>query len=134
MTPGSRRTASATMAAFLLLLAAILAGCADSAGRTFEHEGSPTVAPGRFAEVNLQLKAGDTIGWDWSADGALHFDIHTHLDGDVQLRVQEENRSSRGSYEAPQDGGYSFLWANRGQQPVALQYAVHGDGSIDSIV
>lgn len=120
-------------AALVAALAVLLAGCSASVGG-FERASATDVAPGRFAEVNLELQQGYTIRWDWTADAVMHFNIHTHDDGRYQERHREDTRQSSGSYTAPAVGGYSFLWENTGTTPARLTYNVHGQGKIVSTV
>lgn len=92
-----------------------------------------TIAPGQFYEVNTQAPANGTLSWDWSATASIHFDVHTHFDGEVQYVVEEQTGASQGSYHVNRTGGHSYLWENTGTLPVTLTYRVWGDFELDSI-
>ena len=91
-----------------------------------------TIAPGQFFEINTLADRDDTLHWSWSSDAAVHFDVHTHFDDQVQYAVSEETAGSSGSYTAVRNGGHSYLWENTGTLPVALDYRAWGPWELDS--
>lgn len=114
----------------LLLVSALLAGCSFSSGSAV---GDASVAPEKFKEINLGLKAGKTVTWDWSTTGgAARFDVHSHKDGVVTEHVIRAGTSDKGSFTAPADGEYSLLWENKGTATIHVAYNVHVDGKITS--
>lgn len=106
----------------------------SGAGQGF-HADEVAVLPGQFYEINTVMPRNGTLHWDWTvAEGtAIHFDVHSHFDGDVQYWVEEDAASGSGAYTNGREGGYSFLWENTAQAPVTLQYRVWGDFEVDSI-
>lgn len=92
-----------------------------------------TIPAGKFYEINAQVPAGGGMAWDWSADGAVAFDVHSHFGGEVQKHAQVDGTRDRGGLEVGQGGGYSYLWENRGTVPVTLTLRVWGDLTVDSV-
>ncbi|MGB0653200.1 MAG: hypothetical protein ACPGQL_08360 [Thermoplasmatota archaeon] len=95
-----------------------------------------TLAPGVFYEINTEMDTNGTIRWDWriAEDAEVHFDLHTHFDGEVQYHIEGDHARHAGSFDAYRDGGYSLLWRNDGAVPLTLGYRVWGDFELDSIV
>jgi hypothetical protein len=91
-----------------------------------------TVPPGSFFEINTEMDAGASFRWDWTASARVHFDVHSHFDGEVQYHVEKQTTSDAGSFRNERAGGYSLLWANEGGAPVTLQYRVWGAFEVDS--
>jgi hypothetical protein len=92
-----------------------------------------TIAPGQFYEINMVADRNATLSWAWTTSAAVHFDLHTHFDDEVQYVVEEQTDASSGSYVVQRDGGHSYLWENTGTLPVTLDYRVWGDFELDSI-
>ncbi len=94
-----------------------------------------TLSPGVFYEINTHMHEGATIHWDWSIleEQAVHFDVHTHFDDEVQYVVDETVAQHRGNLTADRTGGYSLLWENEGAAPLTLRYRVWGEFELDSI-
>lgn len=92
-----------------------------------------TIAPGQFFEINTEAAAGGTLGWAWTAEAPIHFDVHTHFDDEVQYVVDEDGTAGgSGTYTVQREGGHSYLWENTGTLPVSVSYRVWGDWELDS--
>lgn len=133
--PSPQRTMKPRLAlAVALALSLPLAGCGSPSGSGVDLEETVTLAPGAFAEVNLQMDEGDRVAWDWSVveGAAVHFNVHTHAGGQAQELQSEEAASGQGSFTAPASGIYSLLWESHGAEPLTLRYKVTGEGSVDS--
>lgn len=102
-----------------------------AAGETLMTD-SYVIPPGQFFEINTVAKVNATLSWSWSTEAAIHFDIHTHFDDEVQYVVDEEVGSSSGSYRVVREGGHSYLWENTATLPVTLTYRVWGPWDLDS--
>lgn len=101
----------------------LLAGAAAAA----TAGGELTIDPGQFEEFDLRMDAGWSLSYNWSADGNLSFNVHSHRDGRVDYHVEEgPTNGSAGSFEAPERQVYSLLWENRGDGPVALTWEADG--------
>ncbi len=90
-----------------------------------------------FCEINTNMLAGDSLAWNWttSPHTPIHFDVHTHFDGDVQYLVDDDAMHEHaGNITADRDGGYSLLWENNGQSTVDIIYRITGEFRIHSIV
>ena len=98
-----------------------------------EMQRTVTVPAGEFYEINTEMKENAEIGWDWNSTGVLHFNLHTHFDGQVQDHVDEDGKSHADSFTAYRDGGYSLMWVNEGSSPVTVTYKVYGDFHLHSI-
>lgn len=96
--------------------------------------GTRTIPPGRFFEINTEMENRASFSWSWSASATVHFDVHSHFDGEVQYHVEEDAASGRGNFTNNRAGGYSFLWENTGALPVTLDYRVWGDFTLVSFV
>lgn len=101
------------------------------------------VNPTGFVEVNMEMKAGDRITYDWTAAAPIHFDIHTHRNGETVNLVDETADGGRAEFVAEEDGGYSLLWAQvsqdgpvppTGGSPVELTYRIDGAFELHSAV
>lgn len=90
-----------------------------------------------FCEINTEMEEGAVLSWNWSTEPAtpIHFDVHTHFDGEVQYLVDDDAVASHaGNVTATRTGGYSLLWENTSNVDVAITYRVTGDYRIHSIV
>lgn len=96
--------------------------------------GSVTIPPGRFFEINTQMEEGAMFWWAWTSSEPVHFDVHSHFDGEVQTHAAEDAASGDGEFTNGRAGGYSLLWENTGTQPATLDYLVWGDFVLDSTV
>lgn len=109
-----------------LVLGAVLLSSGTGLART--DAGQPTLDPGGFEERNVRMDADWSVTYNWSADAAVYFDVHSHQGAEVTYHVQ--NRSTDGTvgtFTAPSRRVYSVYWENRGQQdPVALTWSLDG--------
>lgn len=92
------------------------------------------VAPGAFFEINTVMELEKELCWDWAiAEGEeVHFDVHTHFDGEVQYIVEQRVASGSGCITSQREGGHSLLWEALGTAPVTLTYTVWGEFEVDS--
>ncbi len=114
--------------AAILALTVLLAGCTSSA---WTHNKDASLANGQISEINLDLKDGDKIYWDWQTEDGkqVYFDVHVHRSHVVASVVKLSAASeSKDSYTADGDGEYSLFWENQKPQVVKLHYETHGDG------
>ncbi len=90
-----------------------------------------------FCEINTNMIEGDVLSWNWttSPQTPIHFDVHTHFDGEVQYLLDDDAIASHaGNITAHRDGGYSLLWQNNSNNSVQISYKVSGEFRIHSIV
>lgn len=120
-----------------------LAGCAKPASPATEVPAAPeapetpetpetpwtrewTVAPGEFAEINLELAAGDTMSATFSTDGgSLKWNVHSHEGREVTMHADGDDAAGTAHHVADTAGMYSFLWKNEG--PTAVRLTVELD-------
>lgn len=95
--------------------------------------GSKTVPPGAFVEVNTEVGKGEPIMWAWSTSAPVHFNVHSHFDGQEKEHVADDSASGNGMFTNDREGGYSLMWENKGTSPVTLDYRVWGEYTLDSI-
>ncbi len=95
-----------------------------------------TLNPGVFYEINTEMELDAVLNWDWhiTQGQPVHFDVHTHFDGEAQYLVDESVAEHEGNVTAHRKGGYSLLWQNEGATPLTLEYRVWGDFHLHSIV
>lgn len=80
-----------------------------------------TVAPGGFAEINLELAAGDTMSATFATDGgSLVWDVHSHEGHEVTTHAQGNDAAGTIQHVTRDGGMVSFLWKNEGPTPVRL--------------
>ncbi len=89
------------------------------------------LAPGDFAEINLEMADGSAtdVAFD-SAGGPLEWNVHSH-DGD-KVAVHAEGVAADGKvrFAAPGAGLYSYLWKNSGTKPVRLTARLTAQGAV----
>lgn len=91
-----------------------------SSGETVEKQ--LTVAPGKFVELCSALQRGQVVAWQFRADPATDFNIHYHVDKQVEYpEKREEVRVASGRLTANVDQSYCWTWRNRSATPIALE-------------
>jgi hypothetical protein len=97
---------------------------------------SLSIAPGEFAEVNLEMVAGSTVVLVFSGGSPdIDWDIHSHGPAG-ETTIHHSGRGGRGTIEFEPDfaGGFSMLWKNNGSTatPLDVQVGLHEGVSIHS--
>jgi len=85
--------------------------------------GSATLAAAKLHEVCLPLASADRLTFEYSASGALDFNIHFHHGKDVAypLKIDAAPRGG-GAFKAETAEDYCLMWENKSARPVALKY------------
>ncbi len=78
------------------------------------------IAPGKFAEANLELAAGIEVTAAFRADGAVEWNVHSHPEGGVAIHQEGTAADGKISFTAETAGGYSWIWTNKGDATVGL--------------
>lgn len=121
-----RRAALALAAAALLLAGsaqATLLPLQWNAGGRFEQ--TTTVAAAGMVEVCGPLRKGQVVQWRFDAALALDFNIHFHEGREVRLPVQQRAvQAASGSFTAPQDQSYCWMWSHQAAQAGPLQISL----------
>ncbi len=95
-------------------------------------EETVTVPANSFFEINTQMDEGARINWEWTADAASDYNVHTHFDNEVQYLVQETATEHSGSVVQNRTGGLSLMWEVAGNAPIQVTYKAWGEFEVDS--
>ncbi len=90
-----------------------------------------------FVEINLNMKVGQSFRYEWSVVGSesqVHFDIHTHDNGNVEYPVNGNWNKYSGTYVHEKTEGASLFWTNSNPADVRVTYRIVGQFEIDSEV
>lgn len=120
----------------LAFLSLTVPGCLDGEpSPTDVLERSFAIEPDGFAEVNLRMDRNASIRYDWTVeDGtSVRFDVHSHENDRVVVHEQTRAASGSGSFQAPEDGTFSLMWENTGDQPVRVSTHVEGTFELASV-
>ena len=89
------------------------------------------LAPGEFAEVNLEMAAGAATDAAFRATGgALEWNVHSHDGDEVATHAEGAGADGTVRFMAPRAGGYSYLWKNSGSAPVRLTVRLASQGAV----
>jgi len=101
------------------------------AQETWKDEVIFTLPPRKAFEVKFPLSKGETVEYQWVAEGGrINFDLHAH--GGRKSHTYEKGRgktSGNGSFTAPFDGEHGWFWRNRDKTDVTVRLQVRGDYS-----
>lgn len=82
------------------------------------------VAPGKFAEVNLEVDEGVEVTAAFQGNGDIEWNVHSHPVGGVAIHQEGVGSQGKISFAAASTGGYSVLWTNAGESTVSLIVSV----------
>lgn len=116
-----------------LLAPALLAGCAAEPGAPNKVSRSISVSEDGYAEANLAMEAGANLTYAWETEPVanLTFDLHTHVNGSVEVFHEETATAGEGAFQAPRNGTFSLHWAEPGTA-LRLVATVEGDFTLES--
>lgn len=118
-----------------IMLAIAIAGCAGTAPAVKKSESQPeasqegnvikqnvSIDGGDVYEDCFELKAGQSMKYEFSADGELRFNLHWHTDSkSVKYEVKKVGvTSDKRTFASEQDEYYCLMWRNDGDMPVSL--------------
>ena len=89
-----------------------------------------TLKPGKGAEVQAELDAGQGMVFQWTASGDVAVDLHGERP-DAQSEytsydIQGAQREGAGTFVAPFDGTHGWFWKNKSQQPITVTVTITG--------
>lgn len=101
------------------------------AQEAWRDEAGFTLASGEPAETKMVMKKGDTVDYEWVAEGGrINFDLHGHGDGDsVTYEKGRGKTSGAGSFTAAFDGEHGWFWRNRDSADVTVMLKIRGQYS-----
>ena len=80
------------------------------------------VPPSKFAELCSELKRGETVSWHFQADGATDFNIHYHVDKQVEYPERRARISeASGRLVVGVDQTYCWMWTNHSTTRLVVQ-------------
>ena len=90
-----------------------------------------TLAPGEGMEYKYGLNSGAAFIYSWTADGLLHFEMHSVPDGAPSTFAEtfeklDDRPAGHGSYTAPFTGIHGWYWQNKTDKPVTLKMTTAG--------
>ncbi|MFY0535642.1 hypothetical protein [Nannocystis pusilla] len=79
------------------------------------------LAPGKFAEINLDMGDGSSTEVTFETTGGpLEWNVHSHDGDNVVIHAEGTGTAGKVRFAAPRAGLYSYLWKNAGAAPVRL--------------
>ena len=89
------------------------------------------LAPGKFAEINLDMGEGSSTEVTFAATGgSLEWNVHSH-DGDhVVIHAEGSGTAGKVRFAAPRAGLYSYLWKNAGTASIRLTTHLASNGQV----
>lgn len=89
-----------------------------------------TLKPGKGAEVQAELDAGQGMVFHWSASADVAVDLHGERPDSqseyTSYDIEAAQRNSAGTFVAPFAGTHGWFWKNRSQEPITVTVTVTG--------
>ena len=79
---------------------------------------------GWVLELKASMRSGARLRFEYTADGELTFNIHSHHGKEVTHHVHIDAATGRGEFIAPEDFDFYPMWENLLDRPVHLTYLV----------
>jgi len=123
------------IAALGIFLVFTVSGCSGTAP-VVKDSGAPVPADapviqrvsidsGDVYEDCFELKAGQSMDYEFTADGEMRYNLHWHNDADmVEYAVKKIGvTSDKGTFVSEKDEYYCLMWRNNGDMPVSLAFS-----------
>ena len=93
-----------------------------------------TVAPGKFAEINVELGDGAKMSASFESDAPVGWNVHSHPGNEPTIHAEGKDAKGAPAFTAEKGGLYSYLWVNKGKQAVKLvvELTIEGTGRVHS--
>ena len=89
------------------------------------------LAPGKFAEINLDMGEGSSAEVTFEATGgALAWNVHSHDGDNVVIHAEGTGAAGKVRFAAPRAGLYSYLWKNAGAASIRLTAHLASNGQV----
>lgn len=89
-----------------------------------------TLKPGKGAEVQAELDAGQGMVFHWSASADVAVDLHGERPDSqseyTSYDIEGSQREGSGTFVAPFAGTHGWFWKNRSQQAVTVTVTITG--------
>lgn len=89
-----------------------------------------TLKPGKGAEVQAELDAGQGMVFHWTASADVAVDLHGERTGSqseyTSYDIEGAQREGAGTFVAPFAGTHGWFWKNKSQQPVTVTVTITG--------
>jgi hypothetical protein len=91
-----------------------------------------TLKPGESAEVKASMRKGETVVFNWAADGGqvksdMHGEPHNAKPNEFSTYWKVPLQAAgAGSFTAPFDGNHGWYWRNKNDKPVTINVTVSG--------
>jgi|APMI01.1.fsa_nt_gi hypothetical protein len=89
-----------------------------------------TLKPGKGAEVQAELDAGQGMVFHWSASADVAVDLHGERPDSqseyTSYDIEAAQREGAGTFVAPSAGTHGWFWKNKSQQPVTVTVTITG--------
>jgi hypothetical protein len=125
-------------AALAAVLVAILPACRPAPGTAAPAAPASrdiftalVVAPGEFAEINLTMAKGAAATAVFTSTEAAAWDVHSHAGEQVTVHAEGSSAADRVRFVAERDGMVSFMWQNKGTDPLTLDVELQTEGRVD---
>lgn len=93
----------------------------------------PSVGPRDFAEVNLNMDAGDAFNFSWTSTDPVYFNVHYHGKDGTERPIETRGDASEGSFVANMTEVYALLWRNEGTSEVEVTLVLDGSYRLHSM-
>lgn len=80
--------------------------------------------PESFAELALPLEEGEVVTYEWTAEGEVDFNIHSHHGKEVDYHEKFRGSELHGRFEGPRKDHFYLMWQNRSPESVEIEIQV----------
>ena len=83
---------------------------------------APRKTKGWVHEVEVPMRAGETLAYETShaGRGEVEFNIHSHQGPQVTYHAKGRDPRIAGTFAAPWEGKFYLMWENLGGEPVRV--------------
>ncbi len=77
---------------------------------------------GWVLEIKATMSKGGILGYEYTAEKGVSFNLHSHHGKEVRYHVRAEAEVSAGAFSAPEDHHYYAMWENKLPKAVRVKY------------
>lgn len=83
------------------------------------------MAPGKFVEVCGKLSRGQSIAWEFDADGLTNFNVPYHQGAQVVFPAKQDGiAKAEGRLDVGLDQDYCWMWTNKSGKTIAMRLSM----------